>query len=101
MKRNNQVVRKTGMGTALVLAAMISLAGCSSQAKGRCDYCGQTKPLYEVTLTGEASALGFNLSHSGTLDLCKDCTKQTEREAKDTGKQFGVSINVSSQKKKK
>lgn len=90
--------KKILMITAIVMATMVTACG---QYKGPCESCGETKPLYELTLTGSASIFGNNYSESETYEVCKSCLDAMVKEADNYQSQFGESVTYSYEKIKK
>ena len=85
---------------ALLVAVMtlLTLTACGGQYKGPCEGCGETKPLYRLTLTVGVSVAGGTHSSSEDLDVCKKCLDALIEETESYQSQGGESVTYSYEK---
>lgn len=93
-------MKKKSLALLATLALATNLTACG-QYKGPCEVCGETKPLFELTLTSSASVFGSSISDSENYEVCKSCRNALINEADNYKSQFGESVTYTYEKMEK
>jgi len=84
MKKSN--FKKTVIIVLAAASAIMSLSIGCGKVKGPCEACGETKPLYKLTMT--ANFLG--VSNTESSKLCKTCADLAIEALEEEGDSLGV-----------
>lgn len=81
----------------VAVMTLLTLTGCG-QYKGPCEACGETKPLYRLSLSMSMSVAGGIQSDSQNTEVCEKCLELLIDEAESYESQFGESVTYSYEK---